>query len=280
MRYQKLFSISFLHDFFTDNLCKGIDIYPTKETIAILKGHKLILKKFTGGIECLIGLQTEDDPETAENELNQPLVAIQNGTLFTFELHITDPLFRSFTDLEGLEGLPNPPAEEGLSPSLQFQNSSQASEQGLIASKVNGPSQPLSKLGTLQLSYQDFLAATDPPHFTYQFQADETNWKYYVIMNMDEAAVEYSITDASPSPSLAFSSAVDFTENPALGGFWGESLKSQHDNKRLILIESTAPVKYQEVSRKNVRLSKSGNVVISHLPNPSPSAEGTSYILL
>ncbi|MEM7512818.1 MAG: hypothetical protein AAF388_17950, partial [Bacteroidota bacterium] len=171
MRYQKLFSISFLHDFFTDNMCRGIDIYPSRETHAVIKGHKLILKRLSGGIECLIGLQTEDDPETPENEINQPLVPIQNGTLFTFEVSISDPLFRSFTDLSGLEGISNLPAEEGLFPGLQFHNSSQSAVENLIASKVNGPLQSLSTLGTLQLTYQDFLAASEPPHFTYQFQA-------------------------------------------------------------------------------------------------------------
>ena len=270
MIYRKIFGISVFHDYFSNNLLRAFSIQPGYATNRRLSGHGLILKETINGINILTGMTAE----------NMPLIPIENGTLFEFDLFLRDHHFPSYTNLSTLDSLPSPTLEEGEKELLIF------TSQGLLNGGMLNPEKQAATYKNPQLwarisiDYQDFLNLPSPPDFNIQFEASTAFWSYYFITSLSNTVSAFSLTDGNSNPALTFDTPIDFSTDPGLGGPIAEHLMEKFTMAKGFLIRTSIPLKYQEQARKNIRLLKAGNILINHMPNPSYLSDGNSIMHL
>lgn len=276
MNYQRLFSISIRHDYFSNNLCNSLGLLPTSTTDRILKGHGLILKKSFGGLQVLIGI--EDDPSSPQ--VGNPLVPLSSDETFEFDLLVEDKNFGSFTDLSTIDAIEEPALEEGEKSLLVFTADGVPSGGELTTTKIAVNNKRFNSWGRISIDYANFLALEDAPEFFIQFESPAINWTYYLLLDSTETVADYSIEDGNSSPSLVFDNPIDFTADHSLGGSIGERLGASLGSARGVMIQSSSQQKYQEIVRRNIRLLRAGNVLVAHLPNPSFLDDGNSILHL
>jgi hypothetical protein len=123
----------------------------------------------------------------------------------------------------------------------------------------------LSFFGFLEITIATSFYST-PPEFTITFSAKPETLKYYlVVKNYPEADFNtLTITDTGDNP-IAFNKTLadDFTDEDISADLLGDG------DARIVLFTSTTTVTRQENARPKIRLQKNGEVLISHLPQPS-----------
>lgn len=272
MNYRKLFSITILHDYFSNNLYGGFRLVPTPRTHNHLLGHKLIVKESEFGLTILIGISDTGN--------NLPFLSIDNGTMFEFEMILKDNHFSSFTDLITLENLNSPILEEDEQEILVYPSNSAPNGGTLIATKQASQDKNLVSWAKISIDYQDFLGMDSPPDFNIQYEASESLWRYFLLLNSSDSIPSYSVLDGNASPFITFDNPVDITSDPTLGGPIGIQLMEKFGNVKGMMIQSSSQIKYQQNAHKNIRLINSGNVLIHHMPNPSYLNAGNTIIHL
>ena len=86
--YQELFSIECLHGYFTDRLCRVLELSPTPECESMLRRYQLLFRRTAAGGKVLYPVQDGVD-----------LLPLYDETApFSFNLVNTDPLFDTYTD--------------------------------------------------------------------------------------------------------------------------------------------------------------------------------------
>ncbi|HEY9698907.1 MAG TPA: hypothetical protein V6D10_16710 [Trichocoleus sp.] len=140
--------------------------------------------------------------------------------------------------------------------------------------------QQSSSFGVVEITINDEFY-TAAPEFAIAFQAKQETLKYYVVANRytDAELNQLSITDAGfteeSRPKIDFSTVLPATFtpeelSPALLG---------NPQTKLVLFKSQNPVVRQEKARRNIRLLKNGDVLISHLPQPAASHTTADLII-
>lgn len=86
--YQELFSIECLHGYFTDRLCRVLELSPTPECESMLQRYQLLFRRTAAGGKVLYSVQDGVDR----------LPLYDETAPFSFNLVNTDPLFDTYTD--------------------------------------------------------------------------------------------------------------------------------------------------------------------------------------
>ncbi len=89
VKLSSLFTISFLHNYFTDQLCKAFVVSPTPSTAKLLNGHQIVVRQLDN--QLYAGVKTDGT--------TKPFIVPEEGLKLTFILQLTDPLFFNYTNL-------------------------------------------------------------------------------------------------------------------------------------------------------------------------------------
>ncbi|NEQ75377.1 MAG: hypothetical protein F6K23_21385 [Okeania sp. SIO2C9] len=280
MIYKKLFELSILHEYYTNQLCPDFILEPTIECRKILSGHRLIVKNKVNGIVIIAPIAPDDE--------TQPQIELAENLQFTFLLKLKNQKIVNFTerDFQGsiFFNLQQKQLDYGLRcPSFSNKNSVQPGIVPLEEDTVILYYQDLPKTDklkeTIKLSYEDLpggqivwgiiiidnndsMAVDFSQSSDYQitFETKEQKWRYYVITN--SLKDELSIKDNEGKISFS-----DFKElqsgDPIL-----DILNGQFPNGNKYFSESRRKIPCQEAGIKSISFSKSSSVLIENLPNP------------
>ncbi len=91
--FGRIFTIEFLHNYYTNRVCSGIRLEPTEECGRLLKGNRLLFKETSMGGQVVRELKKE------EGSL-KPIVQVKEGTAFVFKILLDNPFFWNITDVE------------------------------------------------------------------------------------------------------------------------------------------------------------------------------------
>lgn len=118
MSYQKLFDISFLHNFFTSGVIRDVSISPTAETLTLMKNLKMIFKSNHAGEQVLY--KTRDAEGT-------PFLDASQDIEFVFTIHpIYTGEFQNITNLD--QGSPSKTYGRGKVPFFENDPSSASTD--------------------------------------------------------------------------------------------------------------------------------------------------------
>lgn len=97
MKYLSLFGLRIRHDYHPDGACSNLHVLPTPKTHRLMERHRLRLQPLSGGLSV-----------AAASDGAGPLIAPPYNQVFEFELHLRDPDFAYFTDLQAHSRLSAP----------------------------------------------------------------------------------------------------------------------------------------------------------------------------
>ncbi|MFK7908371.1 MAG: hypothetical protein AB8B69_24790 [Chitinophagales bacterium] len=89
VRFQKLFSINMLHDFYANKTPQRISILPTEECRQTMRNYKLLFKSKNAGCLVLSG----------DGELGNMLLQSKSSLKLSFAIQSADPFFINYTNL-------------------------------------------------------------------------------------------------------------------------------------------------------------------------------------
>jgi hypothetical protein len=88
INFDNLFTVELLHKYFADQLCPVFSITPSRSTLSLINGHKIIVKqyhhKLYAGVQSAAG---------------KPFLPVEDGLHMMFYLWLNDPLFFNYTNL-------------------------------------------------------------------------------------------------------------------------------------------------------------------------------------
>ena len=99
MRFLKLFGVRVRHDYYADAVCRDLAFVPTAATRRLIERYRLRLRELPDGI---------DAAAPAGPDGKAALIPVARGETFVFELHVRDPDFVLFTDLQDFAGKTDP----------------------------------------------------------------------------------------------------------------------------------------------------------------------------
>lgn len=98
MKYLPIFTLYLNHAYYADQRCSDFRLAPTPATQRLLDNFRCILKPFPNGIRIL----------TTVADDGAPLIPLQKGMTFAFQLWLQNANFALFTDLTELAGIAAP----------------------------------------------------------------------------------------------------------------------------------------------------------------------------
>lgn len=245
-RYQQLFSVAVMHEFYAGQAVPDLRYVPAAPTAELMRRERLLLRTTAAGMELWRELADADAPVLAEARM-----------LLRFEVLSGDPLMRFYTalplaaPLRFTNRLPGADrAEQQLQP---VKWARRARRDGL----VNQMHEPLFRLDI------DFLPAADvgaaPPRWRVALASRTLHWKYFFSGAL--AAKQLNIVDLDASDGtegVSFAPAA-----PAVDG--GSAYLSAR----------ALPIQKSPQQRLQLReVGAAGKVLIRRLPNASVEKMG------
>ncbi|NEN91461.1 MAG: hypothetical protein F6K48_22165 [Okeania sp. SIO3H1] len=281
MIYKKLFELSILHEYYTNELCPDFILEPTIECRKILSGHRLIIKNKVNGIVIISPVDPDDE--------SQPQIELADNLRFTFLLKLQNQKIVNFTerDFQGsiFFNLQEEQLKDGLKcPAFSNKNSNQPGVVQLEEDTVILYYQELPESGTeekIKLSYEDLpggqivwgiviiennssMAVDLNQSSDYQitFEAKEQKWRYYLITNspMNELLIQ------DQQENIIFSDLEEVAEDDPIFDTLDQQFPDPKSKK--YFSESTSTILCQEEGINNIQLLKNSSIWIEHLPNP------------
>ena len=293
MMYLTLFTVNISHDYYPDSRCPDFVLDPTEETLAILKGHRLVAKRQIDGLSVLVPVV-----EAGPNDQWTPLIPIADQQKFSFFLYLKTPDFLNFTDLKILDFFN---AKEADSPKSDdyFNWYPILHHQGLIyysnsPTSGNEPDRlhiikclwknlpkPVTKrspthllYGLIEIVYQHTSLSNDlqNPKYEIAFTAAKKKWQYYIITNSTSNGNNaWAIKSKEEKSLLKFVEMKADDKDQVV-----KAIKRQFPGNHIhiTLFESKDRIACRKVGRKGIQLLKNNekSAWIEHLPNPSPSS--------
>ncbi len=190
--------------------------------------------------------------------------------------------------IEGL-GVENPSAYEEDSKRLLIDTSGAEAGAQFSVTYRSKPNWPTDVVGLVEI---DIGSSTDvgvPRNFRVNFSATSIRWRYYVVY--DDANAQISIEDESgqANGNLAFVPTVIATEDEVVHteiDFIDQKIIDHYISNEILRFDSSAPVLSREAPYRNLRLTMTiagtppSQLVMNHLPNPSPVDGGVEIINL
>jgi hypothetical protein len=226
MKFVPWFAVRVKHDYYPDAVCSDVVVEPAARTRRLLDGYRMRLRELPDGVAVLAPLDADGE---------NPLIAVQRGEVFAFELRARNPDFALFTDLREL-----PKTDKAL--------------------KLVEQAPPL--LARLELRADK--AAAEP--YEIRFKARAARWAYYLLT---DRSGEFSIVD-SGKPAIAFSASnrtllnKNSEENDAVAA----ALARQYPDLQRLRFLSDQPVPCSSTARK-IELRLGSRRALETLPNPS-----------
>jgi hypothetical protein len=227
MKFVPWFAIRVKHDYYPDAVCSDVAVEPAARTQRLLDGYRMRLRELPDGVAVLAPLDADG---------KNPLIAVQRGEVFAFELRARNPDFALFTDLREL-----PKTDKAL--------------------KLLEQDAPL--LARAELRADKALA--EP--YEIRFKARAARWAYYVVT---DRAGEVSIVD-SGAPPLGFSAAnrTLLNKTPDESDAVAQALARQYPDLQRLRFLSDQPVPCSSVARKGIQLRLGSRKALEVMPNPS-----------
>jgi len=145
---------------------------------------------------------------------------------------------------------------------------------------VDSESQAEGVFGIVEVDIHDEFYS-DPPDFEIEFAAREEILKYYVVAkNYSETDInQLSIQDAGFTEDQR--SEIRFTKvaSDAFGSGDIDADLLADENVEVVMFKSQAVVARREKARKKIQLSKNGEVIIPHLPQPGANRVNADLII-
>jgi len=121
----------------------------------------------------------------------------------------------------------------------------------------------------------------NPPDFAVQFRSREETLKYYVVARnyTDGEMGQLSINDngfaddGRPRVTFTKKDPGSFTADDIAPGLLGGA------GAKVVLFSSQAAVARRERARRQIQLTKNGDVLITHLPQPGPDKTNGNMIV-
>ncbi len=120
-----------------------------------------------------------------------------------------------------------------------------------------------------------------PPSFTINFNAKQETIKYYLIASNHTASELNHLAVVDNGFSEEGRSRINFTKIPS-SSFTSDEIPSGMIAKagdRVVLFKSQTVVARQEKARKKIQLSRNGDVLIKHLPQPGADKTSSDMII-
>lgn len=250
MKYLLLFSLHIQHAYYSDAVCPDFVLTPMDDTKKLLRNHRCVTKYFTNGVHIYL----------ESTEQNEPLISLDNGTPFNFQVQLTNPDFPLFTDLTDFD-LGSPPV---------FGNFEEKNEQPYELTILPDPSSTAAKaFAFVKIQYQESWISPDnaPPIFTLSFQAKESRWHYYLLTDVPEGI--FTIKDENAPPIQFADTKHDANNQPSNLTPFAQNLTEKNPALTLWIFESTHKITDQQSPRKTLQLQLDGNQVIAPLNSPS-----------
>lgn len=247
--FNKMFSLDVMHTYFENNICKGLLYIASKETEDIIKRFSLRLKVTGTGFEFYM-----DAKNTIENLLNYITLATGEDS-FNFNITVTNQQFYHYTNL--------PVNKIGV---IEFSSSSGVT---INKEKLLTPSfkkkQEVNILFKVAIKFEDLVKLDQKKelaNYKIQFEARETQWKYFVVNNNKQNLGSLSIKGKSDEQ---FSGPFDVVLQ--------NGQKAQEFSLEEQLLPLSEVPKYQfnlvSVTKKNGVDRK--KIVCKGLPTPNPN---------
>lgn len=120
-----------------------------------------------------------------------------------------------------------------------------------------------------------------PPSFTINFNAKQETIKYYLVASNHTASELNHLSVVDNGFSEEGRSRINFTKIPS-SSFTPDEIPSEMIAKagdRVVLFKSQTVVARQEKARKKIQLSRNGDVLIKHLPQPGADKTSGDMII-
>jgi hypothetical protein len=250
--FQPLFTLAVNHAYY-GGPCRDLGFVFPQETERLLRGARLVTKVLDGRLHVLF----EADEEGA------PLVSAAGRTL-RIGLQLLNPSFPNFS------ALPIDPATAVALYANAGDPRQLDAPQPVAAADLADPE--LARQGVFGVVEARIDAGlySEPAAFEIAFDAREETLRYYLVVRRYSAAEleQLSVSDAGFTEEAR--PEVRFTKVPAAAFTAAEippALLGGSD-ATVVLFRSQAPVARRQRGRRKIQLSRNGEVLIEHLPQP------------
>ncbi|CAM1367306.1 conserved hypothetical protein [Tenacibaculum sediminilitoris] len=182
--FYKIFSLEVMHSYFIDNVCKGLIYTASKETEDIIKRFSLKLKVTNKGFSFYT------DTKKTIREFLDYITLVTGVESFNFNVTTTNQQFYHYTNL--------PVNQLGI---IEFSSASiiiNDKEKQLIPKFTK--TQEVNVLFKVAINFQDLINLDknkELANYKIQFEARETQWKYFIVNNSNQNLGKLSIEGKS-----------------------------------------------------------------------------------
>lgn len=300
MKYETLFTLELLHDYYADRRCGDFLLEPTTATQKLLANARCVLKPFSNGLRVLMPVD---------------FIALPADAVFGFQLRLQNPNFALFTDLSEVAGAAallyrNNGAASQLQPGRRTATFTEPFTvkkpaktdaftlggrplrgSALSAFVVTGPglvSQPVSfdedgkvlRVNSAKAKAGDSFTVSYPiqpqlpPHIfaDVEISLAAGGSQFEILFQAKKARWQYYVvTQANNLPAIEDKDkAITFTaQTPDASDPLASQLAGQYPGLQTFRLLSDDLVACQQAARKSIQLQINGEKVPGALPNPA-----------
>ncbi len=256
MNYEKLFTVTCLHQYFGGGPCSDIQIEPTEDCKKLLSRFRMIYKQ-EGKTTVSVSRQ---QAETAD-EIQMPACTDS----LTFYLLVSNTAFYNYTKT----------VLQNKSNTLLFTTQSVANKPDFKVAEKPKLTLPVyyasrSLFGTLSI-----VPPASFKSYTLNLEATATKWRYYIVANADR-----NVKVSSTSPDVKFQPVTD-DSRLQLDAIY-KALKQSRSEAKVFLYESEKPLVFAQKPEAKVQLLDAANdtVMIDNLATPADDENGLKIIVI
>jgi hypothetical protein len=260
--FAPLFTVAVNHSYYAGG-CEDIEFFVPGATAGAMRGGKVLVRVIAGR---LFALYAAESPGVPVNDM-------AGGTLH-FGLRLTNSLFSNFTNPVLNDARQTPFYANGLSATALD------APQGIERASVSAELRSAGVWGLLAIKlHSAFYAA--PPAFTLDFSPRQEQLKYFVVADnftqpeFDQLDVTDNGFNEEGRPPLTFEKVlpVSFSATDI-----SPALLSNGDS-RLVMFRSQSPVARRERGFRKIQLSRNGEILIAHLPQPAADRAQAQFVI-
>lgn len=251
MNFKPLFDLRLEHSYYKNRQCPDFQIIPDEITEQQLRNHRAILKTRVDGVKLI----------QAVDNTGAPLIPLQEGMVFRFQLKLKNMDFMLFTDLNDLSASELPLySNEGLNELGNIKL-----HRNLIA-KLK--SIDYFALVDIHVNNTLSVASNIMRQFVINFTARKVRWLYYFVTNLKHAEnIEFQIKDTNVGSDSVL---INFQQNIAESGVdkVSDGLVGQYPNMQHMKFISEQSISCRQATKKNIQLFLGTEKLLENLPNP------------
>lgn len=251
IQYKTLFTLAVTHAWY-GGICRDLGFVLTGDAERLQRGARLILKELDGRLHVLF----------EADEGGAPVVSAAGRSL-RIGLKLLNPLFSNFSVL---------PVDPSAGAAFYTNAADPARLDAPRAVVLQDLDPELAREGIFGVVdiRLDAGFSTNPPAFEIAFTAREETLRYYLVVKRYSTAEISQLTVSDAGFTEEGRAEIRFTRVPAEDIAPAEIQPSLLGNAEatVVLFRSQAPVARQSRGRRKIQLSRNGEVLIEHLPQP------------